>query len=226
MTDFFMKKLIFIFILLALTIICYGDNTPNTLSINLLAENKIIIIDKTTFNQYENIEDIILPKTLKYISPESFSNITNVGRIFFNDYTEFVSEYAFINCNIKHVDVVNQITREVIYTRNNDYSYLNFYYSDILYNWGLIQYNQIILGETHRNPYIFLNDGRVNLLYSYFEPKYKSKDGILFNYNGSKLIYYPNCKENECYIIPKTVKELGIAAFNNNNNNRQSFNIF
>ena len=214
-----MKRLICILFLLMFVVMVYSEGIPIYISktINLISE-KLEIIDSESFEPYEDIDEILLPKTLKTIEAESFSSIINVDRISFNDYTEYVSEYAFVNCNIKRVDVVSQTIREVIFTRNGNYSTLNFYYSDLLYKWGLIEFSQIFINETRRNPYVILKDGSVEPLYGckYFTPKYKSYDGILFTYNGSKLIYYPNGRENETYTVPNTVKELGIAAFRNN----------
>lgn len=42
---------------------------------------------------------------------------------------------------------------------------------------------------------------------------YKSKDGVLFNIEGTKLIQYPKSKEGNEYIIPDGVKTIGQFSF-------------
>lgn len=47
-------------------------------------------------------------------------------------------------------------------------------------------------------------------------PEYKSIDGILFNKDGSKLIYYPAGKTDSSYAIPDSVTEFASEAFSDN----------
>ena len=44
-------------------------------------------------------------------------------------------------------------------------------------------------------------------------PLYKSIDGVLFSADGKTLIYYPDGKKTDLYIIPEGTEELGYTAF-------------
>ena len=44
-------------------------------------------------------------------------------------------------------------------------------------------------------------------------PNYKSEDGVLLTKNGKRLMYYPDYKADEKYVVPDTVRYISHAAF-------------
>jgi len=43
--------------------------------------------------------------------------------------------------------------------------------------------------------------------------KFSSEDGVLFNYEKTKLVFYPEGKTNQTYTIPNTVTKIGESSF-------------
>ena len=60
----------------------------------------------------------------------------------------------------------------------------------------------------------------INITVSSNNKKYLSKDGVLFNYNGTELIQYPLGDGKSEYVIPNNVEKIGKYAFYNCKNLR------
>ena len=71
-----------------------NDETDNSLSIS----EGTVSIASGAFKDVENINEIILPDSLKYISDYAFSNMDELKYVDFNENVEYIGKYAFKGC--------------------------------------------------------------------------------------------------------------------------------
>ena len=60
--------------------------------------DSILTIGKGTFEDYENLKRVVLPKNLKGIGQNAFAGCINLSEITFSDSLKWIGRYAFRNC--------------------------------------------------------------------------------------------------------------------------------
>ncbi len=169
------------------------------------------------------LKSVALPSTVQFIDEEAFANCKSLTSVSLNDGLEKIFQEAFINSGITSVVIPDSVTD----IRNNA-----FCNCDSLTNVVIGKGITVLDSETFCNCdalvefYVPANveffsayevSGCSNLeriIIDSNNPVYSSKDGVLFNKNGTRLISCPDGKKG-AYTIPDGVTSISNSAFDN-----------
>lgn len=70
-----------------------------------------------------------------------------------------------------------------------------------------------IVGDPQIEENIFSGAGKLSTINVSNSTKYSSVDGVLFNFDKTKLVAYPTIKTASSYTIPNSVKTIGVGGF-------------
>ncbi len=125
-----------------------------------------------------------------------------------------IGDYAFVECYF-----LSKLTIPDSVTRIGDYALANVDLTDIY-----IPKNVSDIGEGAFNAYYLMVDGTYpvvtgsnleSITVSQENPYFVSVDGVLFSRDMSRLIRYPNLKDDTAYVVPEQVATIDPGAFYN-----------
>ena len=142
------------------------------------------------------ITEVVFPEELVTLGNNAFYSCTKLTNIEFNDKLETIGGFAFYGCSgITYAEIPNSVVSigTSAFNRCNNMEYINF--GTGLQEIGSMAFNycdkleRFVVDEN--NPYMC------------------SIDGVLFNKDVTKLIFYPLGKLDTSYEVPSTVTEIG-----------------
>ena len=149
----------------------------------------VVGIESGAFRNKTNLVAVDIPASLTYIGQNAFDGCTNLATVSGCEGVTNIERQAFASCtSLTTFTIPAGVTNLFEYT--NDCIYFAFYDCR-----GLTAFT-VAEGNT----------------------TYKSIDGILFNYAGTKLINYPRSKASNTYTIPDGVTTIEMGAFYRNPN--------
>ena len=216
----------------------------------IIVPDNVTSLEKHAFSDCTNLVDITLPTTLKTIGDSAFSNCTSLEFVDLNDNLEYVYSAAFYNC--VSLESITIPTGTVI--ANNAFSNCNFSSialpSDLteITKSNLSRYLSGITGSDYKleipATVTSIDTSALDSLSNIKEisvstknPKFSSKDGILYNKDQTELWKCPlakdsineiastvitikngafyNCTKLTEISLPKSVKTIEAKAFEN-----------
>ena len=174
---------------------------------NIIIPNNVTNIEEAAFSNCEGLTAINIPSSIKTIGFGAFDGCNKLLTIDIPNSVESIGGRAFRDC-----ESLNKITipNSVKTIGNNAFENCS----------GLLAIN-IPNSVDSIGEYAFRNcESLINITVSSNNKKYLSKDGVLFNYNGTELIQYPLGDGKSEYVIPNNVEEIGKYAFYNCKNLR------
>ncbi len=149
----------------------------------------------------ETITSVVFPDSLVRIGDSAFSSCSNLSEVVFPKYMEEIGDWAFAQTSLKEVTIPNGI-KELgnVFHASDSLEVLNIPASIENLDFGGI--------------YSLFNLKSINV--SSDNAVYSSVDGVLFDKELSKLIYYPIGKTNESYTVPNGIKCISRWSFGNN----------
>lgn len=169
----------------------FYENTEIT---SVVLPKTIEHIQEYAFNQCENLTHCNLPEGLKSIRMAAFQCCYNLRDIEFPSTLQWIDNFAFNHCN-------NMTDSSIVLPQNIKRIGDNIAYpAHMFYDCGTENFTEFCL---HDNPY-----------------GYVVRDGILYARNGKTLVSIPRAKtfENNTYVMPDTVVNLGELSFSRNPN--------
>ena len=192
------------------TVRVYGDETANLSSLNKDV-NKIIIhngidgiegcgfsnltyidmadsivsIGDNTFYGCNLLENVKLPKNLKYIRKNAFYGCKSIANIEIPESVECICSGAFSFTNISEISIPDNTLFNVY---DNTYAYARAYDENTFTFYGCSNLKKINISENNKN--------------------YINVDGVIFNKDKTTIECYPAGKDDKEYVIPNTVQNV------------------
>ena len=169
----------------------------------IVVPDDVTVIGSRAFSGKSSIKKITLPDSVVTIADRAFNECTALTEIVIPESVVSIGDYAFWNCsNLKTVTLPD----------------------------SLVSSGQQIFGKcSHLTNVTFGASYRTTLTYEMFtdcerlmnvnvsenNPAYASVDGVLFNKQKNRLIFYPRGRTEYAYTLPATVKTVRAHAFEN-----------
>lgn len=199
-------------------------------------------IHKKAFSSCNHLEDVMMPRGVRGIDDEAFSNCSNLRVVDLPEGIEHIGKRAFYHCtNLPGVSLPH--TLRVI----DDEAFSNCPFRAIRLPEGLttLGSNAFTLSklteiELPASTHLSGSPGRISTLTAIYvaegSDSYSSRDGVLYNKNGTTLVCYPMGRtgtltvpagvtrigKNAFYgsrvssvILPESIEEIGNSAFAN-----------
>lgn len=179
----------------------YPVAKPNS-SYTILNDTKII--GSGAFYGCTNLTNIVIKNSvLETIGSSAFGNCVGLTSIEMPTTLKNINSSAFYGCtNISNIEFPES---------------LNTIGSEAFYDCNSIDEINIPKNVTSIGSQAFYScDNLKNINVDIENTSYSSKDGVLFNYDRSKLIVYPMCKDNISYSVLEDVYNINEYAFSGN----------
>lgn len=193
-------------------------------------------INDRAFYRATRLEGIIIPGHVEEIGAEAFYGATRLQNIDFqggrNDPALSIEEYAFYGCtalnklelpaNLKVLEDyafggISRLSSVTINTAIKEIDYSNQAFTSTS---GTVSITTVELGPEVPEFDIAGVFGSANLrdvIVDENNPNFESIDGVLFNSDGTRILYYPNGRTG-AYTLPDTVTGIGGGVFSGNTN--------
>lgn len=138
------------------------------------------------------VKEIYFPNSIKEIEGMSFVNCKNLKKVVLGNGIKHLDNTTFLNCkNLEQLKLSES---------------LDEFECSIIDDTKV---KRISLGEKIKS---FIDNGGDECLQSVNVSKknkyFSSKRGVLYNKKKTKIVYYPRCKKNNSFIIPKTITNI------------------
>ena len=161
--------------------------------------NSVTTIGDYAFYECSGLTSVTIPNSVTTIGNSAFNSCSSLLKVTIPESVVSIGDSAFGNCskltNVKIPDSVKSI---------GDYAFRNCAFKSIT-----IPKSVESIGE-----YAFRSSSLESIVVNAYNPYYSSQDGVLFDKNKTKIIYFPTAKSGE-YIIPNSVTTIGNGAFSN-----------
>ncbi len=156
------------------------------------------------FQGCTKLTSIIIGNKLKSIPEETFLNCTNLSYVEIGNGLTRIEKLAFENCSsLKNITIPNS----VIYIGQS--AFFGCGLTSITIPYSVTNIESIAFASCSSLSEINVDSNNKN---------YSSQDGVLFNYNKTKLLQYPIGKTLATYTIPNSVTSIGYSTFHSCNN--------
>jgi len=173
----------------------------------------------------ENLISVVLPESTTEIAENAFSGHLSLEKIVFNKKLVTIGDAAFLACkNLKKVLIPKNVTviGENTFHSCNSLTSVEFETGSKLIGLPFHSFTLCTLLSKITIPLYVTNihwrafDGCINLKYIDViegNSKYKSIDGVLYDFNIETLIKYPMGRDLDTFLIPDSVTKIEIGAF-------------
>lgn len=168
----------------------FADNFEN--GADIVIPDNVTIIGGNCFNGCK-LNSVVIGSSVKQIGSNAFLNCTNTDEIIIPDSVESIGRNAFYNCGVKRIQFgsgYSSVTDAITYHANN-----------------------YEVGDDESAEYF---DTLENIIVSSENTEYSTVDGVLYNKDKTKIIFYPVSKNDESFIMPDSVVEIGEKCFADN----------
>jgi len=190
-------------------------NNTNTYTVTEVGEN--------AFRNNTTLKSITMPNTVTIIKMAAFEKCEKLENITLSQILNSIEEYAFCDCKaLTSITIPNSVTEikqsAFLYatslrnvTLSNSLTTIGESAFEMCYD---LENVTIPKSVTTIGPKAFAESRELKeIAVEQGNTQYCSVDGVLFNYDKTKLICYPAKKDVTTYSIPNTVKTIGIKAF-------------
>lgn len=199
---------------------------PTTFSTSVHGVKPVIKIGESAFRS-SNIKSIVIPESYETIAEEAFINSTFLERITFegnSNLTEIGNNAFKLNTSLKDIIIPQSVKKIGEFAFSEAFSLSSVIFEDNS-NLEIIGSNafsrttnlkEITLPakvKTIDMPILFGSSKLKNIYVDSKNTNFTSVDGVLYSYDKSKLIYYPEGKKEVSYSLLDTVEEIGSHAF-------------
>ncbi|MGN1301128.1 MAG: leucine-rich repeat protein [Clostridia bacterium] len=148
----------------------------------------------------ENITTVEISDNITNIGQDAFLNCANLQNITIPNTVKTIGAYAFHNCKgIASIKISNSVTN------------INM---GAFYKCEGLKWIELGNGVSYIGKETFSGCSNLNNIYVFASNlNYAAVDGVLYNKEKTKIIKYPEGKENAEYIIPSTVTSIEDNAF-------------
>ncbi|MBQ3110732.1 MAG: leucine-rich repeat domain-containing protein [Clostridia bacterium] len=215
-------------IIIPASVRCIGDLAfaLTDASTEIVFEEGLEILGNQAF-YWSKIQNITLPQSLKIIGGYAFGD-ASIKRIVIPDNVIDIGEGAFEGSSVETVVIGKSVGNIGASAFANCYDLKSITIPDSVYalegnalgtRWlenihlgkNLQSFSEKVFGYNY--PY------NIRSITVSAESEYLSvKDNVVFDKKGEKILFYPNCKEEEEYVIPDGVKIIGEECFDYNSN--------
>ena len=148
-----------------------------------------------SFADFGNVEEVILPSSIRDIDGYAFHANTKLQSIVIPEGVISIGKEAFSSCiDLANIELPNSLTRI------GDHAFRSCNFNRIK-----IPSNVSEIGREALNSSVIIVDKN--------NASYSSEDGVLFDKNKTILISYPSRRDNGIYTIPSSVKTIDFGAF-------------
>lgn len=172
--------------------------------------------DQTTLIYYppcREMEEYAIPDTVTTVAGTAFYGCTGVKSVVVPDQVATVESGAFVNAQITEFTLgkaASLLSRDWYQIRND---YYDTYYSDTISYVRSIHYTST--AESVDTSTLALFPSLEQIVAAEDAEEYSSVDGVLFNKEQTRLVFYPAKKAAEEYVVPDGVTRIEKNAFQN-----------
>ncbi len=162
--------------------------------------NSVTTIGVYAFLNCSGLTSVTIPNSVTTIGGLAFGGCSRLTSVAIPNSVTAIGDYAFLECGgLTSVAIPNSVTTI------GDYAF---------YNCSGITSVTIPASVTSIGNYAFYCGLKLNeIIVEEGNREYSSLDGVLFNFNKTKLIQYPSGKTSDEYVIPNTVTDISAFAF-------------
>jgi len=173
---------------------------PSTVTNNSITYN-VTSIGGSAFSNKNNLVSVIIPNSVTSILYWAFYNCTSLSSVTIGSGVQTIGSSAFYGCTgLTSVTIPNSVI-----SIDNDAFRSCSHLSSFTIGSGLATLN----GND-----IFVDDASLStFIVDANNTKFSSFEGVLFNYDKSKLVYYPPGKIGTSYTFPTSVTNINNQAF-------------
>ena len=162
--------------------------------------NNVTDIGESAFQYCISLKSVILHDSIINIGNSVFSDCDSLESITIPGKVTSIGGYVFMNCNR-----LTSITLPDSVTSIGDYAF---------YGCSGLKSITIPIGVKSIGESVFLQCSNLtDINVNSDNTQYSSDNGILFNYDKTELIQYPQGKKETAYTIPENVTSIGDCAF-------------
>ena len=165
----------------------------------------VIEIGAGAFYKCTDLESVVIGDSVTKIGAEAFYNCTGLESVAIGDSVVEIGAGAFQFCSS-----LTSITLPDSVTTVGDRAFLCEKLTSFAFGKGL--------DTVSRDWFYDHGDYLESIKVHGHNPNFSSEDGVLFDANGSDLIWYPAAKKNPSYTVPDTVTIIREEAFYNCDN--------
>lgn len=160
----------------------------------------VTIVGYCAFNHCDNLRTVVLGNSVSEISQEAFYMCDNLESINFPEGLERISKEAFSSCEkLSNADLPMSLT-EIGQRAFTNTAIKSFYISKNVKT--IYEAGQALLSKA----LVSIEVSEENLYFS------SDDNGVLYNKDKTTLLKYPDCLENEKFVVPDGVKSIGVYA--------------
>lgn len=191
---------------------------------SIILPNDIVEVGRNAFTGCSNLEYVYLPDNVRVIARGAFEDDSRLNNVDMPNGIVRIDDYAFAGCsNLTEIRLPSMLNTIGSYA----FSRSGLKFIDLPESVESIG-SSAFASTRIQNIYIpsrvkelvasiFSSCGSLkNIEVSPENPAYQSIDGVLFNKEGNKLLYYPYAR-TEAYVVPQGTESIGTAAFANSN---------
>lgn len=161
--------------------------------------DNVRVIGRGVFEDDSRLYNVDMPNGIVRMDDYAFAGCSNLKEIRLPQMLNTIGSYAFSRCGLKAIDLPESV--EVIGSSAFASTHI-----ESIYIPSRVQ---------ELKASIFSSCGMLkNIEVSPENPAYKSIDGVLFNKEGNRLLYYPYARTG-AYVVPEGTQSIGAAAFSN-----------
>ena len=186
--------------------------------------NSVIQLGKYSFAGCESLSEVNIPESVTEIKMKAFASCKSLKNIIIPESVTTIDSCAFEGTGITSITLPNSIS-----SVSNGLFRGCGYLEEVILPESITNIGTSVFENCTNLKEIMIpkNVTSIDNAFRYSELKeiivddsnefYSSKDGVLFDKNMTKLIYYPTGREETSYIIPDSVTELAAFSFENSN---------
>ena len=179
------------------------DNNYNCVIPSFYNGEEISIIGKWAFNSCYSFKNIKLSDSITDIEVEAFYFCGELKHIEFGSNLKHIGDYAFLECTkLKSVTLPSSLISIGVEAFMNCYALTSVTLGK---NLSVIGLNAFSNCKKLKNIYVSKEN-------EYFS----SKNGILYNKEGTEIVIYPPGRRDREFIIPNGVTSIGRGCFSTN----------
>lgn len=162
-------------------------------------------IAKSAFAYCKNLHKVTIPATIEQLYDNTFKGCSKLERVTFaaNSRCRQIGYGAFQECrSLRELRLPDSVERVGVAAFRDCKSLQRVYLGSSF------------LGCDPGGEVLFSNNKKLKkVTVSAANPKYSSQDGVLYNKNKTKLLYYPRAKRDKKFNIPDTVETVRASSF-------------
>lgn len=187
-------------------------------SVEFIISNTVEYINNDVFRNRVNLERIIIPDSVKSIGSYSFSGCTNLKEIHIPNGVAAIPLRAFSGCcSLETINIPSSVKSIGSYAFSGCSALKEVKIPKSVDNISYISDFEKVEGPQPENGVTCFREcsGLKNIVVDTENSKYSSKQGVLYNKDKSTILFYPEGKSENEFMIPDGVKNIQENTFYN-----------